>query len=382
LLQPKQAAQQAASLQQLQARLQQQQQQLQAQQAHQQQVAAAAGPSGSAAAGGAAAAASRPRIPAASNYEGSPTRLDGWLREMQQQFDWYRLTSDADRVSMARAQLRGNALDWWSTLSSATSTTLSTSYDAFQAALRERFQPVNRAQTARIQLDALQQGPRQSLNDYVAAFRRLLEALPDMAEADRLHRFLRGLRPAMQLRLAHQPITTLDGAIKAAAHLDALTGLAILAQGAGPAASGGAGRAHGNPHADMMDLNALGFADVEGLEQETGGDCAGGGGLMDAGPAAAGSSTPLGPSSATTLHREVTELRQLLNAMRDVRRGGSGAPKKNGKGDRERPLPVVDHLSPAQVREYMAAGKCFTCGSTEHRGRDCPHRKASSKQGN
>jgi hypothetical protein len=61
----------------------------------------------------ASAAPQRTKIPAASNFAGTASTLDGWLREMRQQYDWYKYTADAEQVTMAATQLRGNALDWW-----------------------------------------------------------------------------------------------------------------------------------------------------------------------------------------------------------------------------------------------------------------------------
>jgi hypothetical protein len=66
----------------------------------------------------------------------------------------------------------------------------------------------------------------------------------------------------------------------------------------------------------------------------------------------------------------------MLAALADGRRGGGGS---NGGGRRQpqqrgRGLPVIPHLSPEQVKAYMDAGKCFGCGSNDHRSRQCPKR--------
>ena len=50
----------------------------------------------------------RPRLQAASTYDGrSAAALDGWLRELQQQFDWYRMNDDASRLQFVGALLKG-----------------------------------------------------------------------------------------------------------------------------------------------------------------------------------------------------------------------------------------------------------------------------------
>ena len=112
-----------------------------------------------------------------------------------------------------------------------------------------------------------------------------------------------------------------------------------------------------------MDLNAL-LGGVEGLEQET--------------ADGAGASGPA-PSTSAPVSR--AEFDEMLNALKQFRHAGK--PHSGGGGPRApfaaregpRPLPRIPHLSEAQVREYMAAGKCFNCAKTDHSSRSCPGRK-------
>ncbi len=173
------------------AALQQQLMQQQQQQQQQQQ-------------GAAAPRVERPRLPPPSQYDGrSAAALDGWLRELQQQFDWYQTTDDVGRLQFAGALLKGTALDWWASLvdtaavAPQTDSTKPTTYADFVVRLRGRFQPINSAQTARLQLDDLRQGPKQSVQDYISMFRSILVRLPNMNEEDRVHRFIRGLRTSI-----------------------------------------------------------------------------------------------------------------------------------------------------------------------------------------
>lgn len=286
----------------------------------------------------------RPRLAPPSLYDGrSATALDGWIRELQQQFDWYGMGSDSERIALGAAHLRGMALDWWSSLAQRP-----LGWDEFAAQLRSRFQPVNSAQTAREQLDTLQQGPRQSVHEYIAAFRALLVRVPDMAEADRVHRFLRGLRPATAAQLRVQGVDKLDAAISMAARVGALTehvGVAASAQRASAAAA--ASSAH-----SAMELDS-----IEGLEGET-------------------TDRPEGATQQDDAPITQAQLRQLLNAMREERKGGGpGSGRSGPKSHRMRGLPRIPHLSPLQVQEYMDAGKCFGCGSKDHQSRQCPKRQ-------
>jgi hypothetical protein len=348
--------QQAAQQQQLVAALQQVQ--------HQQQMAAAAA-AAAAPPAAAPAQAARPRIPAASSFSGSASHLDGWLREMKQQFEWYRHTADAEQVALAAAHLKGVALDWWSSLAvpaapaaapggyASEQARLRASFDAFEAALRGRFQPVNSAQTARLALDALRQGARQSVHDYISAFRRLLVPLSDMSERDRVHRFVQGLRGPVQQHLIIHDVATLDAAISMAARVGSLTQYAAASSAAPHAAATAGG--------DAMELSQLDQTGVEGLEQETGDS----GGPPD-------SDAPVSRAELHKMHQ------QLLAAMQQQR---SGASKRApfGRGDRRNGAPRVPGLSVQQVRERMDSGLCLVCGQPGHRKYDCPQQQSQSK---
>jgi hypothetical protein len=325
----------AAQVQQAFVQMQAQLQQLQAAQQQQQQQAAAAP---------AASSVRRAKIPAASNFAGTASMLDGWLREMRQQFDWYQYTADSEQVAMAAAQLRGVALDWWAAqLSSAEQSALRNSFSAFEQALRARFQPVNSAQTARLALDSLRQGAKQSAADYISSFRRLLVAVPDMSEADKVHRFVQGLRGSTQQHLIVHGVDTLDKAIAMAARVGSLGLFA-----ASSAAAAG--------YSSSSNSNAMDLTNIESEEPDDGDDTA--------------------PVTRA-------EFRQFLNAMQQQRQGGmAGADQRGGKrppfgrGDR-RGVPRVAGLSEQEVRKRLDERLCFVCGEAGHRRADCPESKAN-----
>ncbi len=289
--------------------------------------------------------AERPRLPPPPFYSGGATALDDWFSAMEQQILWYGdgLPTDSARLVWVASFLQGPALDWWKTLAVKPATV-----PAFGAALRARFQPVNSAEIARAKLLALAQG-RGTVQAYVDAFRRLLVRVPDMAESDRIFQFLRGLQPAVATQLRVQGITAVDKAIETAVRVGSL-----MEHGAAASSSVGAAPRASGSHAPME------LDNVEGLEGETGGASATGG--QDDAPVTQ------------------AQLREMLNAMRDERRGpanrgGRGGGRSGPSSHRMRGLPQVPHLSPVQVQEYMDAGKCFGCGSTEHQSRRCPKRK-------
>lgn len=307
----------------------------------------------------------RTKIPAASNYAGSAHTLDNWLREMEQQFDWYGYNSHAERVAMAAAQLRGSALDWWHALSPEQKQPLRESFADFEQALRKRFQPVDSAKTARLALDQLTQGAKQSVHDYTAHFRRLLTAVPSMSADDRVHRYVQGLRPAVRSLLLLQDVKTLDEAIASAARIGSLSQYASQASLSTGASTAG-----------PMDLSSTVMRDLCAL---TGTGTSGGGeddpSATDAGDAAQSDAAPVTRAELRQMHQ------QLLHAMQSQRRGDAG--RSFGRGGRSsgRGAPRVSGLSEQQVRERLDAGTCFACGKPGHRKADCPTAgKADGKQ--
>lgn len=304
-----------------------------------------------------------PRIANPAPFEGKEGTLDSWLSKMRQQFNWYGYGAGAhaQRIRFATAYFGGAALDWWEFMDDAARPT---TWDGLEKAMRERFQFVATAVTVRAKLLALSQG-KSSVNEYVSAFRRLLVAVPTMGEDDRLFQFTRGLQPAIATQLRVQGVATLDAAIAMATRIGSLKEMQTM----GAAAAAAPSAAVSSSAAAPMDLDALLGSSIEGLEEETG-------------AAAAATDAPVTRA----------EFQQLLNAMREQRSGrphrGAGGSGQEGQRNKQaqsqgpRPLPVISHLSPAQVKEYMDAGKCFGCGSTDHMSRFCPKRAAKPRQGN
>ena len=330
----------AAVQQMLQSALQQQQQALNQQMnaAIAAAVAAAVPPAAAPAAAAPFAAARAARLPPPALFEGVSAKLDEFIADIEQQVAWYTLPA-GDVVRFAGGFMRGAARDWHTTLAPQPA-----DWPSLVLALRARFQPVNSAENARTKLLALVQG-KQTINDYIDAFRRLLVHVPTMSDDDRFHQFRRGLRPAIALQIDMQGITTLDAAITRAAQIG---GRLESSQAASSSSSSGSA---------PMELD-----NIEGLEGDTASDAA---------------DAPVTRS----------ELKLLLAAMQDKRRQGAGGSSSSG-GNRDRNvrfasgqsrgLPTIPHLTAEQVKEYMDAGKCFGCGSKDHRSRGCPKRKVGA----
>ena len=297
--------------------------------------------------------AERPRLPPPSQYDGrSAAALDGWLRELQQQFDWYSAIDDATRLRFAGALLKGTALDWWSSLAepgappagvappSSPDSSKPTTFVEFVARLRGRFQPIDSAQTARVQLDDLRQGPKQSVQDYISSFRALLVRVPDMSEGDRVHRFIRGLRAQIATQLRVNGVSTLDASIAMAARVGSIAEYGVaVGSGASPAS------AAASSHGDAMDLS-----NVEGLERESTTDAYG------------------DRASAPVTQGQLAE---LLNAMRNDRSSGRSKDSKAGGKDIVAAIAKRFKLTAEQVREHFDKGQCFNCDGTGHSSRAC-----------
>jgi hypothetical protein len=292
----------------------------------------------------------RPRLPPPAQYDGrSAAALDGWLRELQQQFDWYSMTDDAGRLRFAGALLKGIALDWWASLTDAAAvaggaallpseSTRPTTYADFVTRLRCRFQPINSAQTARLQLDDLRQGSKQSVHDYISSFRSLLVRVPAMDEGDRVHRFLRGLRPTVATQLRVQGVSTLDAAIAMAARVGSIAEFGAAPQSGASLAPASAAV---NPDDMIMD-------NIEGLDRET------------------------SPAEGTSAPVTQAQLMALINAMRSDRGSNRAKESKGGGKDVATAIGKRFRLTPEQVREHFDKRQCFNCSSTEHSSRRCP----------
>ena len=145
-----------------------------------------------------------------------------------------------------------------------------------------------------------------------------------MSQQDQLHQFVRGLHPSIA-----SMVTLID-----AKTLEEATNIAVRFGATAAASSSPSSSSAG----DAMDLS-----NIEGLDQDTDD----------------GTDTPVTQK----------QLMQLLAAMQERHRSGGGdAPKAPYV---PRGLPVIKGMTPQQVKVYMDAGKCFRCGSTEHRSRGC-----------
>lgn len=270
-------------------------------------------------------------------YNGNAA-LDQWLNRMVQLTQFYGLSTDAQRVHYAAAHLSGAALQWW--LSLAPPQQPPSTWVELVSRLRQRFQPITSAETARARLRELRQG-KATVQAYVATFNALLAHVPTMGEDDRIFAFVAGLSDRVRAHVDEMAHTSLQAAIERAVRFGS--------RAERPAAFAAASSAAGAP----MELDALGIAAM-GCESSA--------------------AEPTADAAPVTR----AEFQQLLAAMRDSRSSHAGSARggRGGQGGRSfRGPPRIAHLSEQQVKEYMDKGMCFGCKSTEHRSRECPRRK-------
>ena len=276
---------------------------------------------------------SLPKLATPPSYDGRAEKLEQWSAIMRQQFAYYGL-SDAQQVQFAGGCLQGSALHWWQSV--LTQAAAPTTWSAMDAALRSRFQPVTSAEIAMGELFVITQG-KQSVHAYIDRFRSLLARVPSMDEVTRTQLFIKGLKPELARLIRMYGIAGLSAVMDAAARM-------------------------GSADAAVAAIQTPTSSSLHAMHHDTDADTTDG-----AGPATR-------PDAPVTR----AELQQLLNAMREERKQqGAGTSSSEGKPSRRtgRGLPRIPHLSPNQVQEYMDSGKCFGCGATEHRSRECPRRQ-------
>jgi hypothetical protein len=274
------------------------------------------------------------RIAAPAEFDGRIGTLDAWQSLMRQQFDFFEYGPNADRerIRLCAVMLRGHALEWWQTRVNEPA-----SWEAMMAALRTEFQPIDNAINARNKLLALKQGAGGAA-DYVSSFRRLMIAVPDMSESDRLFQFIRGLNHSLANHCRVQNVQSLAAA-------EAL----VVRVGAYASSSHAPYASHGTHHPTAMEIDAL-----ESVDQE-----------YDDG--ADDDDTPV---SRRELHQMVVNSMHQQSHPKPFRRDTSSSSTSD-------PSFTVTNRTPAQIKKHMAAGTCFQCGKKGHMSRQCPTKRSS-----
>lgn len=135
----------------------------------------------------------KPKKP--NDFTGNSKELEDWLYSMGLYCYSQNISTDLARIKCALPYLKGNASTWlrtvcpegqWGAAPWAT-------WADFCTALRSNFGPLQVHRQARERLDELKQKQRQSMEDYVQAFRMVLLELPNVTAEEAIHRFKKGI---------------------------------------------------------------------------------------------------------------------------------------------------------------------------------------------
>lgn len=256
--------------------------------------------------------------------------VDAWLLELATHFAYYGMATDVERITFAAAHLApGSAPQgWWHSLGA----NKPTSWHDFERQLRAEFQPVQAADAARVRLDSLHQGRSQATTDYVAEFRRLMILVPDMAAADRRHRFVSGLRPSLAKLVLAQAPDTVEKAIELAVRLDGHAALLLPHSNSG------------NVHRDSASPMDLSHVEAQ---------------------------SDLSTGSLDTATPQIVQLLASMQAQLSAMQSRNGGFRRGPRGDR------VQGVSAELIRERLRRGECLVCGSKSHMKAECPQRSSS-----
>ncbi|CAI7817328.1 unnamed protein product [Closterium sp. NIES-53] len=176
------------------------------------------------------------------SQHGGPT-VQSWVFTMNVFFDANYVESDATKIRYAVSLLRGPAMDWWRvivtsprayeppsqedgptgpaiTWSSFCETAQYSTWDAWCAGLRARFEPITASISARQKLRTWRQ--LGSVQDYTSGFLALCEQVGYMHEAEWVDRYVGGLKPDISHEIMLRGLSNFNEILALAEKIDIL----------------------------------------------------------------------------------------------------------------------------------------------------------------
>jgi len=139
-----------------------------------------------------------------------------WVEFLNNYFSAAHEPEDSRR-NLAVSYLRENALLWWQSLSAEVQPD---TWGALSAALVSYFAPLSATMSARDQLARTYQ--RASVKQYTEEFKRLLLAIPDINEAEKMDRYRRGLKTQVRLHVTFANPTRFEDLCLLADQIDSI----------------------------------------------------------------------------------------------------------------------------------------------------------------
>ncbi|GAB4813343.1 hypothetical protein N2152v2_000390 [Parachlorella kessleri] len=250
--------------------------------------------------------------------------VDSWLWQVECWLTAGRVQQEAERVLLATGLLRGAALAWWRSI--ALQPGPPASWEQLQQQLKLNFQPINQVETMRDRLAALRQ--TDSVMDYTTDFRNIAFGIPGITDDELRHRFVFGLEERTRSEVRMRAPDTFEAAVRMAVRYDSMKRALGQQQNSAALQPSTPSPAVAQP-AVLAPVNDPVPMDIEGV-----------------------------------LNAIVTALSRFQLSS------SSGSSSKSSKAAKQR-----QKLTPALRKQLTAAGRCWKCRQTGHRGRECPERR-------
>jgi hypothetical protein len=149
-------------------------------------------------------------------YDGDSQKIGDWLFQVKNYLSLVRIP-EHQHVHFAVALLRGTALSWWR-IATLDAENLPQDFPAFELQLCLQFQVEDEVKQSR---DLLARAVQTStVQAYTAHFRSLLLKIKDMSEAEAKDRYVRGLKPRIQMEVILRDFKTPKDIIRFAERFD------------------------------------------------------------------------------------------------------------------------------------------------------------------
>lgn len=318
----------------------------------------------------------KPPIPNPKSFTGELTgtgtgyTIDDWIDDVEKQLKHHNtyFTSDKSVIEFATTYLSGKASGWWKSSQEErrASGQQVTTWEQMKAAVRERFQPIEAATVARLNLDKMsQKGTVQSYTEY---FYKQMQYIKDMSIADQLHRYMSGLKANIRAELIKRKPTTIHDAVIIANTAESWTNMSAATPKYTQRSYGGTyGGGSSSSGAAPMELS-----NVNQVIQQLNDDAAGHG----ADQAAASSSSGSGPSYSQLLSivQDMQRRQQSISALFGSGSGGGGPGNRNNRGGGAKPTgdrPRIAGVTREDYERCRSEGLCINCKKPGHIARDC-----------